>query len=240
MSGDDLWSKDKGIVLAADVLTLEELRFLTSVGASVKAVVGIKLGFALALRFGLKTTVRAIRELSDLPVIYDHQKAATDIPEMGRLFAETCQEAGIQSIILFPLSGPDTLAGFVSAALKCHLNPIVGCFMTHQAYVGSEGGFISDDAPERMLNSAIEQSVRTFVLPGTKPAIVKQLADGPLNQIRPANIMMPGIGSQGGSIATSFDSAKGHCRIAIIGSAVYRSSDPKARLEHFAMEVEKC
>lgn len=240
MHSSDLWSRDKGIVLAADVLTLEELRFLTSVGTAVSAVVGIKIGFALALRFGLKATVRAIREISDLPVIYDHQKAATDIPEMGRLFAETCQEAGVQSVILFPLSGPGTLAEFVSAAFKCDLNPIVGCFMTHLAYVQSEGGFISDDAPARMLDIAIGQGVRTFVLPGTKPAVVRHLSEGCLNSIRPANIMMPGIGSQGGSIERSFEAAKDHHRIAIIGSAIYRSHDPKAQLERFAVEIEKC
>src|ERR1043166_3501673 len=131
MPGDTLWSTDKRIVLAADVLTLDELRVLTELGSSVESVVGIKIGFALALRFGLGATVRAIREVSGLPVIYDHQKGGADIPQMGHVFAETCQEAGVQSIILFPLSGPRSLEAFVSASLKCDLNPIVGCFMTH-------------------------------------------------------------------------------------------------------------
>lgn len=240
MPSDTLWSRDRKIVLAADVPTLEELRRLTALGKSVNSVVGIKVGFALALRFGLAEVVRVIREESDLPVIYDHQKGGTDIPQMGPVFAETCRKAGLQSIILFPLSGPRSLEAFVSAAWKCDLNPIIGCFMTHAAYVESEGGFISNDGPRRILESAVDMGVTNFVLPGTKPHVIKEMSRGVLSGIKPTNIMMPGIGTQGGSIPSSFEAAEGHHRIAIIGSAIYGSPDARAQLENFASQVEKC
>src|SRR5215472_10502924 len=87
---------DRGIIIAADVTTIDDLRSMVLLGLGVENVVGIKVGLSLALRTGLAAVVRAIRELTDLTVIYDHQKGGTDIPATGRLFAEACSEAGVQ------------------------------------------------------------------------------------------------------------------------------------------------
>lgn len=60
---------------------------------------------------------------------------------------------------------------------------------------------------------------------------------GMLEQIQPAIIMMPGIGSQGGSIDIAFGAAKGHRPFAIIGSALYGNSDPGRALEQYVREI---
>ena len=181
---------DKGIIIAADVATIEECQRLAELGNQAPEIVAIKVGFSLALRYGLPLVVKSVREVSSLPLIYDHQKAATDIPAMGRSFAQICRYAGVEGVIFFPQAGPKTLEAFVSAAFESQLTPAVGLVMTHPAYLQSEGGFIADKAPEVICQLAIDLGVRAFVLPGTKPEIVKKFADGPLSAIKPVTIMM--------------------------------------------------
>jgi orotidine-5'-phosphate decarboxylase len=227
-----------GIILAADVFTLEELRRFVQTGAGFPEVVAVKVGFTLGLKYGLPKVVEAVNEVANLPVIYDHQKAGTDIPQMGKPFAQVCRDSGVQGVIFFPQAGPRTLEGFVMAAFDAELIPIVGLVMTHAAYLKSEGGYIVDEAPERMADTAVGLGVSDFVLPGTKPEIVKRFATGSLSHVKMASIMMPGIGSQGGSLVDAFHAAKPHRRFAIIGSAIYGAKEPKAALQGFGQEMK--
>lgn len=231
--------KSKGIIIAADVNTIEDLRHLAGLSSKVPQVAAIKVGFSIALRYSLPVVVDTVKEVCSLPVIYDHQKAATDIPAMGKPFAKVCSDAGVQGVIFFPQAGPKTLEAFVSAAFDYGLVPIVGFVMTHPAYLQSEGGFISDAAPDVICKIAISNGVRSFVLPGTKPDITKNFSKNFLTPSQPAIIMMPGIGSQGGSVDNAFEAAKGHYPFAIIGSAVYNATNPQKALEKFAAETEK-
>ena len=219
--------------------TIADLSQLADISSKVHEVVAIKVGFSLALRKGLHSVVSAVNEVCSLPVIYDHQKAGTDIPAMGKPFAEACSDAGVQGVIFFPQAGPKTLEAFVTSAFDFGLVPIVGLVMTHQAYLQSEGGFIIDDAADIICKIAIDSGVRSFVLPGTKPDVVKDFAEGALASIQPATIMMPGIGSQGGSIASAFGACQEHNPFGIIGSAVYNAPDPKTALAQFAVEIER-
>ncbi|HYV28487.1 MAG TPA: orotidine 5'-phosphate decarboxylase / HUMPS family protein [Candidatus Eisenbacteria bacterium] len=228
---------DTGIIVAADVGSLEQLCHLVETFADIPEVVALKIGFSLALRHGLPDVVAAVARLSAIPVIYDHQKAGTDIPQMGKPFAKVCQDAGVRGVIFFPQAGPRTLEGFVTAAIESRVTPIVGLVMTHDAYLKSEGGYIVDDAPERMADAAIKLGVTDFVLPGTKPDVVKRFGSGSLSAVSGASIMMPGIGSQGGSLKTAFRAAKPHRRFAIIGSAVYGAKEPRTALRGFVEEM---
>ncbi len=230
--------RDTGIILAADVSDIGELRRLVEACAGAPEVVAVKVGFTLGLKYGLPDVVRTVREISGMPVIYDHQKAGTDIPAMGKPFAKVCRDAGVKGVIFFPQAGPKTLEGFVKAAFDLELTPIVGLVMTHDAYLESEGGYIVDEAPGRMAEAAIELGVTDFVLPGTKPEIVKRFAVGRLSGVKSAAIMMPGIGSQGGSLKTAFAAAR-PCRcFAIIGSAIYGVKEPRAALQGFIQEMK--
>lgn len=230
--------KKHGIIIAADLTTNDALRNLAQLGAQFKEVVAIKVGFTLVLRYGLPAVVKAVSEVSTLPVIYDHQKAATDIPQMGQPFVEICRDAGVKGVIFFPHSGPKTLKSFVSSAFDCSLIPIVGLIMTHPAYLNSEGGFIADDAPGAICKLALDLGVKSFILPGTKPDVIRKFSTGQLASKKPVEIMMPGIGSQGGSIKDAFGAANGHHRFGIIGSAIYKVPDPKEALKQFIADIE--
>src|SRR2546427_843311 len=196
-----------GIILAADVFTLEELRSFVQGGSEFPEVVAVKVGFMLGLKYGLPAVVQSVNEVVGLPVIYDHQKAGTDIPQMGKPFASVCRDAGVSGVIFFPQAGPKSLEGFVKGAFDSGLTPIVGLVMTHEAYLKAEGGYIVDEAPSRMAETAVVMGVKDFVLPGTKPEIVKRFASGALSNVQNASIMMPGIGSQGGSLTNAFRAA---------------------------------
>jgi len=231
--------ENHGVIVAADVTTIDKLQNLAEISSQVEEVVGIKIGFSLALRYGLSLLVKAIRDKCTLPVIYDHQKAGTDIPQMGKALADCCIEAGITGVIIFPQAGPKTLESFVRAISEKDMVPIVGLVMTHSAYLVSEGGFIADDAPERICEIALENGVRHFVLPGTKTELISKYIAGPLLKEKPCKILMPGIGSQGGEIAKAFSAAEGHHCFAIIGSAIYASSDPLKAAKIFASEIRE-
>lgn len=232
-----MFSANKGIILAADVGSLEELRKLALLASGFPEVVGLKLGFSLALRFGLPTVVRVAKESAGISLIYDHQKAATDIPAMGEPFAALCKEAGLYAVIFFPHSGPRTLEAFIAGAIKHELVPIVGAVMTHPAFLQSEGGYMADDSGARIFRTAIEAGVSAFVLPGTKLELIRELAEGPLAPVCPATVMMPGIGTQGGSLAAAFNAVFKHKPYAIVGSAIFKAPDPRAALEGFVREM---
>ena len=85
--------KEYRIIPALDTADLEAALRLTCRVAGRASVYGFKLGFALGLGYGLPETVRRIREWTDKPLIYDHQKAATDIPDTGALFADVLKRA---------------------------------------------------------------------------------------------------------------------------------------------------
>ena len=239
MNKGQLLDRSRGIIIAADVNDISELRKLTELSMALPEVVAIKIGFSLGLRYGLPAVTKAIADVAPLPIIYDHQKAGTDIPQMGKPFASVCADAGIQGVIFFPLSGPKTLRGFVSAATEANLVPIVGLVMTHPAFLQSEGGFIADTAPDTIVRIAIDMGVSNYVLPGTKTEIVERFSQGPLAAIQPANIMMPGIGSQGGTITSAFRAASPHHAFAIVGSALYNNPDPSAVLQAMITEIDK-
>ena len=104
------------------------------------------------------------------------------------------------------------------------LNVIVGGLMTHERYVVSEGGYLADDAVERIYIDAAKLGVSDFVVPGNKPAFIahirsRLLADG--NQ--PA-FYAPGFIAQGGKISEAAKVA-GPRWHAIVGRAIYEAPD---------------
>ena len=121
----------KSIIPSCDVDSLKKLSKLVKATCSVKGTGAYKIGFELVIPFGMEKVVKTIRKYTKLPVIYDHQKAGTDIPEIGEKFMKACKLA--DAVILFPQAGPETEAAWIKAAQKAKMNVIVGGEMTHPA-----------------------------------------------------------------------------------------------------------
>ena len=228
-----LFDLKHGIIPACDVETLDELKILVRETSDIVGVVGYKIGCILALNHGISKVVATIREFSNLPIIYDHQKASTDIPQMGEKFAEIFVNNDIQSVILFPQSGPKTEEAFISGLLNRGLVPMVGGEMTHPMYLSEDGGFIINDGPKEMYEVAAKIGVDFFILPGNKPntirkyhELIKSICDSP-------KYCMPGIGSQGGDIEKAFEALDNAQAYAIIGSSIYKAKDIKKSAKEF-------
>ena len=223
----------KSVIPSCDVDSLEKLSKLVKETCSVKGIGGYKIGFELVIPFGMEKVVSTIRKITKLPIIYDHQKAGTDIPDMGGKFMKACKKA--DAVIIFPQAGPETEISWIKAAQKAGMKIIVGGEMTHQAYLMSAGGFIDDDAPKRIYEIAASMGVEDFVIPGNKPEKCLQYDRMIKSKVKNPVYYSPGLVTQGGNVselARNLDSWH-----AIIGRAIYEAKDMEKAAEEFAKEL---
>ncbi len=230
-----MFQSNHGIIVSCDVKSKEELKSLVISTADIKGIVGYKLGFMLGLRFGLPDVVSLIKDESDLPVVYDYQKAGTDIPEMGENFAWVMKESKVDSAIIFPQAGPKTHEAFVIALKKSGVVPMVGGEMTHPGFLAKDGGYIRNDAPGDIYALASRLGVEYFIVPGNKPESMKKYAES-LASVNP-KFCMPGIGRQGGDIANAFEACGGFDAYAIIGTAIAKAGNIKEAAKKFCKEA---
>lgn len=187
----------------------------------------VKLGFTLGYSIGLPKAVEKIRELGSpvhpIPVIFDHQKAGNDIPDMGKEFAAVMSNASVDAAILFPFTGEDVEESWIKALQHYNIGVIVGAEMTHPGI----NDRIKPGAFERMFTQAFELGVSNFVVPGNKPERVahwRGLMDQELGQGK-FDLFAPGFGFQGGAIQDAIDVA-GRRFHPIVGRAIHTAEDP--------------
>lgn len=226
-------SKTFSLIPSLDVTSLDEAARLVEAVQAHPFVYGFKVGFSLGLAQGLPRTVETIRRLTAKPVIYDHQKAATDIPATGALFARVLADAGIDEVILFPQAGPATLEAWAEAMAAKGLKTIVGVVMTHAKYLQGEGGYLADSSPVDIARRAKAAGVKAFVTPLTKPELVARLAEEtPFGE--GDEFYSPGLGAQGGD-PKAFPALRTH-RL-IVGRSLMNAPDPLAYVDSLAASL---
>jgi len=218
----------KGIIPSCDVPSLKLLDKLVKETCKVKGIGAYKIGFELVIPFGIKEVIKTIRKRTKLPIIYDHQKAGTDIPEMGEKFMKAIK--GVDSVILFPMAGPITEEKWIKAAFKEKLHVIVGGEMTHKGYMERAGGFILNMAPKQMFKIAANLGVRDFVVPGNKPFMIREYARFLESFGIKPTFYSPGLIEQGGSLSEGAKAA-GENWHAIVGRALYNARNIKKAAE---------
>ncbi len=223
---------DRSVIPACDVDTLEKFEELVKATADVPGIGGYKIGFELGLGFGLPKVVETARKYTQKPIIYDHQKAGTDIPDTGRNFAKVMKRAGVDAVIFFPQAGPETERAWIYHALDNDLKVIVGGRMTHPAYAVSEGGFITDEGALDMYRIAARAGVNNFVVPGNKPDVIKLVRETVEAEGVSPVFYAPGFIAQGGKIEAAAKVA-GNKFHGIVGRGIYSAPDMKAAaIEH--------
>jgi orotidine-5'-phosphate decarboxylase len=229
---DRLIKYDRSIIPACDVKTIEDFRQLILLTHDVEGIGAYKVGSILTMRYGLPALVQITREITDLPVIYDHQKAMTDIDDLGKDFVTVVKESGARALIGFPESGPATEKAWIIACKEVGLDVIIGGEMTHPKYTRSEGGYIMDEALDEIYQLAASLGVSNFVVPGNKIERVRHYRSI-LEPIVGDSLVFyaPGFIAQGGVI-TDVAKAAGDFWHAIVGRAIYGARDiNKAAIE---------
>ena len=239
---------EKSIIPACDV-PFDEFKKIVKETADVEKVGAYKVGVAF-LDVGIKAVVDAAREFTDKPIIYDHQKAGTDIPNpTSDEYMDAMLRAGVDAVILFPQAGPVTEYEWIRAAQDRNLGVIVGGEMTHPRYLegdlsnGKEKdytkiftdlgfnrdltGFIRSSAPDDMYELAARMGVTDFVVPGNKPdRIVHYKAIIERCGVTNAVYYSPGLVAQGGEISEGAKAA-GKRFHGIVGRGIYTAQDMK-------------
>ncbi len=226
--------KVRKLIPALDTSDLQQIEQLVQTVDQHDLIYGYKLGFIAGLTHGLPRVVEIIRRHSSKPIIYDHQKAATDIPDMGQRFAQVMKQSAVDEVILFPQAGPVTLEAWVKALQAEQLTVIVGGIMTHPAYRRSEGGYLDDEALLDIYRRAANLQVQRFVVPLTKPQAVKQVVEQ-LPAPAEAVFYSPGFGKQGGDPAR-FDFIATH--YLIVGRALLGAKEPLKYLDEVQRELK--
>jgi orotidine-5'-phosphate decarboxylase len=221
----------RSIIPACDLPTLEALEKLVKETCEVRGVGGYKIGFELVIPFGMKSVIKTIRKHTDLPIIYDHQKAGTDIPDTGEKFMRACK--GVDAVILFPQAGPETERAWIEAAKKEGLGVIIGGEMTHPKYLENDGGFIKNSAPMAIYELAASLGVRDFVVPGNKPERIADYKKMLVSKGVSPVFYSPGMITQGGDL-TEAAKAAGSDWHAIIGRALYQAENMRTKAEELA------
>jgi orotidine-5'-phosphate decarboxylase len=230
----------RGLVVAADVADLRDLGVLVRETTHLEFIAGYKVGIELVGPHGFYAVCEAMRRESDLPLIYDHQKWGTDIPEIsgGRTLGRM-KEAGFDALIIFPFSGVETLRRAVAGCLENGLLPIVGGEMTHPGFLSSAGGYLESAAPERMYRDAAHMGASAFVVPGTKPDRIVKYKTLIESLVGHPTFFFPGIGrGQGGDIVEAFKAASPNPSYAIVGRGIYAETDRAAAAHRLWSTVE--
>ena len=228
--------RDKSIIPACDKIPLEKLEEIVKVSAKFEEVGAYKIGFYLGLKYSLPRIVEIIRKYTQKPIIYDHQKAGTDIPDMGRKLVELCKEIGIDALIIFPQSGPETEKSCIEAAKEYGIGILVGGLMTHPKYKRSEGGFIEDKAIMEIYSIAANLGVDNFVVPGNKPDEIKRIREFLIGKGINPTFYAPGFISQGGKLSEAAKVAGDNWH-AIIGRAIYNAENIEKAILELSKEI---
>jgi orotidine-5'-phosphate decarboxylase len=186
----------------------------------------------------MQAVTECVRARTSVKIIYDHQKGGTDIPDMAVEFARVADR--VDAAILFPMSGPESQRAFTRALQETGKTVIIGAAMTHRGFLASQGGYIADDAVDRILTQSIQEGVRNFVVPATSPSTIRKMRAAIEYCLKPGDydLFAPGLLAQGGSMAELQQSA-GPRWHAIVGRSVTTAAQPERRLAELALGLQE-
>lgn len=218
---------DWGIIVALDIEDFEETLDLVRKVDKVEGVIGYKVGLTSVLHLGIVEAVRRIRAETDQFLVYDHQKAGPDMADMGPKFGAMCAKSDIDGLILFPMAGPTATTMFVQGAIDNDLLPLVGGQIPHSDYLVSGGGYVADDALDRIMSDAAAAGATSFILPANEKETNRKRAEWVAENVKDGRMFVTGIGPLGGGITESFNLVEAvKRRYAIVGRSITAAKDP--------------
>lgn len=217
------------IIPALDVDEKKAFELLRKLSEVRSLLAGIKVGSLLAY----EESIRILEELKDVggvPIIFDGQKLATDIPEVVIEQVEQIARAGADQIIACPMGGGSkTLEVFVKTCKAFKVVPVCVIKMTHS---GSDS-YLKENSADLILQDALHFGVKHFVYPATKPEILKAHRNI-LDSHKDIIIKATGFKVQGGIVTVLRDLGVTEF---IAGRAIYEAKDPVHAVIEMSREI---
>jgi orotidine-5'-phosphate decarboxylase len=216
-----MFDSQVGIIPSLDVDINEATKIVEGIKDLKHEIAGLKIGSILAWRYGLTKVVKDLKEICDFPILFDAQKAGTDIPEIVKEQVNLVADANIDAFIATPHgAGSATLEAFIKACFEHDVIPIVLIEMTHP----QSNAFLSDKAPEKILKQSLDLGVEYFVAPANKPDRLKLYKNMAREMNRNIKIFSPGVGPQGGGPDSAVVAGT---NFVIIGRSIYQAENPR-------------
>ena len=213
---------------------LEDLkRILSQISDLSSEIGGLKIGSLLVWKYGLQKIVNEIKATCDFPIIFDAQKAGTDIPPMVEEQVRLASDMGVDALVAATLgAGSKSLESFIKTSFECNLVPIIVLEMTHPM----ANAFLKEDAGEEVLALSLKMGVENFVAPATNPKRIRLYRNLALKMGKTIKIMSPGVGPQGSDPDTA---AKAGADFVIVGRAIYQAKEPRVEVIHIYDLIKK-
>lgn len=211
--------------LGSALVTIDKMQGLND------EITALKIGSQVIEGHGFLTTARLLQESGNtLPLCYDRQKGATDVPFMVNRQVEWTAPHGFDSYIGSPLGAGSnsiedaqgTLEAFVASCKKFNISPIVVLEMTQPGALR----FSSQAQAVQLAKLAYDLGVRYFVAPATKPDRIAAYRE----VIGDSEIISPGVGPQksGNPIEDAKSAILHGADHIVVGRAIYNAADPVA------------
>jgi len=228
-----MFNERPGIVPSLDVDLSEAIKVVKDVSQLKREIAGLKIGSILAWKYGLTRVVNVLKDISDFPIIFDAQKAGTDIPDIVREQVKVVADAKIDAFIACPQgAGSATLKAFIKACFDFSVIPIVVLEMTHPEF----DAFLQKNASERILKQSLDLGVENFVAPANKPERLKVYRNFVIEMDKEIKIFSPGVGPQGGGPDTAI---KAGADFVIVGRSIYGAGNPREEATRIFKLMEK-
>src|SRR3989344_2705267 len=220
------FKKPPSIIVSLDMPLQKASKLVRELERAEGKIAAYKVSYLQAMESGLRATAAELRLSTALPLIYDHQKGATDIPEIIEQQVKSAADSGIDSFIGVPQgAGRKSVESFVNACNKNKILPIVLIEMSHP----ESHSYLPSDSAWKIFQDAAKLGVEHIVAPGNKPERLKLIREWIKQSGKEIFISSPGIDTQGGSAK---DAVSAGADYPIIGRQIANSADP-------AKEVEK-
>jgi orotidine-5'-phosphate decarboxylase len=128
-------------------------------------VAGYRIGARLAIKNGLKDAVSLIKKHTSKPLLYDHQKFGSEVPEISSSdILDDVRDCGVDGIVILPLAGMRALDSIINKCNKIELLPVVCGDLSYYGYFNSEGGYIESNIQQKIYLDAANFGVSHMIM----------------------------------------------------------------------------